>query len=254
MTLKQLWIGTSNWLRIPRLGGMFDPQPDVDDDGLLSQGTEPNYENGDEDGVDGKYIVKAKSQADKRDAMEKLQDGFNTLVEQLHGINEHLDRQVTQHQELMTRIEKLPQWMQALPEALDGQKEATQQMFQQLKASAAKQEQFADTVAQIPLETAKQTDALLNINHQLAAAADTDVQMADNFNNISGTLDKINHSALNQTEGIVEMNRAFATSDRYLKYVVTKQNKRFLWVFIGSMSLCVTVILALAGVIVYLNL
>lgn len=252
MTLKQLWVGTSNWLRIHRISGMFEQSPEVDDDGLLSQ-NDSNYPNGEENGNGGNYVVKTVPQSDKRDAIEKLQDGFNTLVEQLHGINEHLNRQVKQHQELMTRIEKLPEWMETLPEVLHGQKQATQQVFEQLKSSASRQELFADTVARIPAETAKQTDALLNINHQLAAAADTDVQMAENFNKFNGTLEKLDQSTQCQTDGILQLSKTFATSDRYLKYIVAKQNKRFLWIFVGSMSVCLTVICALAGVIIYLN-
>lgn len=251
MTLKQLWVGTSNWLRIGRIADMFERQPDVDDEGLLSHDADPNYP--DDNEPNGKYLVKTVHHTDKRDAMEKLQDGFDSLLEKLEGINEHLNSQVTQHQELMTRIEKLPQWMQAVPDALEGQKEATHQMLEQLKTSAVRQEQFADVLAQIPTQTAKQTDALVAINHQLAAAADTDVQMVENFNNFYQTLDKLNESTQSQTDGIHQMARTFALSERYLKYVVSKQNKRFLWVFIGSMGFCFTVICALAGIIIYVG-
>lgn len=250
MTLKQLWVGTSNWLRIGKIADMFDHQPQVDDDGLLSHDADPDYPDGDDH--NGKYLVKTVSHTDKRDAMEKLQDGFNSLLEQLQGINDHLNSQVTQHQELMTRIENLPQWMQAVPDALEDQKQVTHQMLEQLKTSTARQEQFADAVAQIPTQTSRQTDALVAINHQLAAAADTDVQMVENFNNFYKTLNKLDESTRSHTDGIHQMARTFAMSERYLKYVVSRQNKRFLWVFVGSITVCFTVICALAGIILYL--
>jgi len=108
-------------------------------------------------------------------------------------------------------------------------------------------------VERIPSETAKQTDALVNIDHQLAAAADTDVQMAESFNKFNQTLEELNRTAAGQTDGILQMSKTFATSDRYLKYIISKQNRRFMWVFVSAISVCVAVIVILTGVIIYLK-
>ena len=121
------------------------------------------------------------------------------------------------------------------------------------KSAAAKNHQFLGAVEKIPHETAKQTDALVDIDHQLAAAADTDVQMTESFNRFNQTLEKLNQSTLSQTDSIMQMSRTFSTSDRYLKYIVSRQNKRFLWVFIISLSVCIVVILILTGIILYLK-
>jgi hypothetical protein len=49
------------------------------------------------------------------------------------------------------------------------------------------------------------------------------------------------------------MSKTFATSDRYLKYIISRQNKRFAWIFIGAVSVCAAVILVLVGIIIYLR-
>jgi hypothetical protein len=110
-----------------------------------------------------------------------------------------------------------------------------------------------ETVEKIPTETAKQTDALVDIDHQLAAAADTDVQMAESFNKFNETLDKLNESTIGQTDGIMQMSKTFATSDRYLKYIMSRQRKSFMWVFMIAVGVCVLAILILAGIIIYLR-
>ena len=184
---------------------------------------------------------------------ERLQEGFNTLIEQLRGINEHLDRQLSQQAELMERIEKLPDWLEKFPTVVETQKRITEELLEQLKGAVAKQERFIDAVERIPSETAKQTDALVNIDHQLAAAADTDVQMAESFNKFNQTLEELNRTAAGQTDGILQMSKTFATSDRYLKYIISKQNRRFMWVFVSAISVCVAVIVILTGVIIYLK-
>jgi uncharacterized phage infection (PIP) family protein YhgE len=230
-----------------------DYQPQIDEDGLINPEPDAANSNGIEtDEQHRKVVVKAVAARGKTESLDKLQEGFGQLVEQLQGINNHLNQQVSQHQELMGRIEQLPKLLENFPKVVEGQKQITEHLFEQLKSAAAKNDQFLDAVEKIPNETAKQTDALVNIDHQLAAAADTDVQRAESFNKFNETLAKLNKSTLGQTDSISHMSKTFATSDRYLKYLISRQNRRFMWIFITAIGVCVGAILVLAGIIIYL--
>jgi len=257
MTIKDIWAETGNWLRSHKLSRIGNSRPDIDDEGLISQNSESTETAVDDVERTGqqsdKLIVKAVPPMDKHESLEKLHKGFNKLVEQLQDINEHLNRQVTQHEDLMGRIEQLPKLLESFPSVVENQKQITEQLLEQLRAAAAKNQQFLDAVERIPNETAKQTDALVDIDHQLGAAADADVQMAESFNKFNQTIDKLDQSTLAQTDSIMQMSRTFATSDRYLKYIVSRQNKRFVWVFITALSVCAAVILILTGIIIYLR-
>ena len=259
MTLKDWWSGTNSWLRSHGFAHDAGVDAELDDEGYISQESDEAREEIEQaDTAEAKdansVVVRAGGPGpEQAQSIEKMQEGFNQLVGQLRGINEHLSRQVTQHSELMERIEKLPEWLASFPSLVDGQKEITNQLLDQVKGAAAKQERFIDAVEKMPTETAKQTDALASIDHQLAAAADTDVQMAESFNKFNETLGKLNQSTAGQTDGILQMSKTFATSDRYLKYIISKQNKRFMWIFISAISVCVFVILILTGVIIYLK-
>ena len=153
----------------------------------------------------------------------------------------------------MRRIEQLPQLLEGFPGLLDNQKRIIDQLLEQVKSAGAKDQQFISAVEKIPAETARQTDALVDIDHQLAAAADTDVQMAESFNKFNETLDKLNQNTVGQTDSIAQMSRTFAAGDRYLKYIVSRQNKRFMWVFITAVSVCAAMVLILTGIIIYLR-
>jgi len=215
MTIKDIWSGTSKWLRSHSPSRSSNYKPDVDDDGLISQEAESTVTAVDDTGRTGqqsdKIVVKAIPPKDKHESLEKLHKGFNKLVEQLQDINEHLGRQVTQHENLMSRMEQLPSLLESFPSVVENQKRITEQLLEQLKSAAAKNQQFIDAVEKIPNETAKQTDS------------------------------------------IMQMSRTFATSDRYLKYIVSRQNKRFMWVFIIALGICVAVILILTGIVIYLK-
>ena len=257
MAFKDIWAQTGSWLRSHKIYRPADHRPEIDEEGLISH-EDDSIEPADTDGQpvepqNNNVVVKTVPQANRQEQIEKLQEGFDKLVNQLHGINEHLNRQAEQHEALMGRIKQLPELLESFPAIVENQKQVTEQLLEQLRSAAAKNEQFIDAVEKIPDETAKQTDALANIDHQLAAAADIDVQMADNFNNFNQTLDKLNQSTLNHTDGILQMSKTFAASDRYLKYIISKQSKRFMWIFITAISVCVVVILILTGIVIYLN-
>jgi len=253
MGFRDMLDDAGAWLRSHGLARGADIRPEVDDQGLISLDSPGDVESGEGGGGGENVMVKSVPPGEQGQSLEKVQEGFDKLIEQLRGINEHLNRQVTQHEGLMERIEKLPQWLESFPDVVENQKQITAELLEQLKGAVAKQQQFADSVERIPNETAKQTDALVNIDHQLAAAADTDVQMTESFNKFTETLGRLNQTAEGQTEGIMQMSKTFATSDRYLKYIIGKQNRRFVWVFIVSISVCLAVIMILAGIIVYLK-
>ena len=257
MALKELWSSTGRWLRKNNPLAPVAHQPQIGDDGLISRDDES-----DEQAIEGspraeirnnEVMVRSVPQTERQEQIEKLQKGFEQLVEQLKGINEHLDRQAGQQEELMGQIEQLPKILESFPQVVENQKRTTEELLDQLKNAAAKNEKFIDAVEKIPNETAKQTDALVNIDHQLGAAADLEVQRTESFNNFNNSLDKLNQSTMSQTDGIIQMSKTFAASDRYLKYIISRQNKRFMWIFIAAISVCVTAILILTGIVIYLN-
>lgn len=253
MGIKNLWKKTSGWVKNHKSSRLEAYKPQINSDGLINVPDEPEKpEDVSKEELPNQVVVKTVSSNDKTQSIEKLQKGFDKLIEQLQGINEHLTHQVTQHDELMGQMQKLPEILEGFPAVVENQKQLTEQLMQQLNTKSAKDEQFMDAVERIPTETAKQTDALVDINHQLGAAADADVQIAQSFNKFNETLDKLNQSTTGQSDSITQMSRTFATSDRYLKYLMSKQNKRVMWMFIITAGVLVVAVSALAGIILYI--
>jgi predicted nuclease with TOPRIM domain len=255
MTLREILSGTSHWLRSHRFEPAGRCRPALDNDGLLAINLDDGEEYDDRRGSaapSAPVVVSTVAAVERREPAEKLQEGLDRLVDQLQRINNHLSEQLAQHQELMGRVRQLPQLLESLPSAVENQKQLTSRLMDQLRVTAAKDQQFTDAVARIPAEAARQTDALTRIDHQLAAAAESDVQLGENFVRFRDTLERLNHNTMSNTEGIVQMSRTFAASDRYLKEVIARLNKRYAWVLAGAVSVCLLVISSLIGVIVYL--
>jgi chromosome segregation ATPase len=231
-----------NWLRkqFPSSHSDFD-RPAVSDDGLIIHNQTAPEE---KDPVQT-VAVRGKGEVDK------FQGGFETLIDQIKGINDHLNKQIEQHENLLARIEQFPQLLENFPAVVENQKALTEQLVLQLKANILKDQQLLAAIEKIPAESAKQTDALQAIDRQLAAAADVDIQLIETFGKFNEMLGKLNQSTKDHTNGIAQMSRTFAASDRYLKYIVAKQTRQFMWVFYSALGVCVIVILLLVGIIIF---
>ncbi|MGD9110002.1 MAG: hypothetical protein PVG93_03585 [Phycisphaerales bacterium] len=270
MGLKDLLTKTGRRIRSVKLAKFLNHTPVVDNEGFLQTEDEDTAKQTEQGGpqqakpesqqnepeVDTAVLAKsvpAVPAPSRNESLERIQEGFNKLIDQLENINGNLNRQLTQHQQLMDRLDKLPPLLEGFGPGLENQQQLTNQLIEQLREAAGKNRQFIEAVERIPTETAKQTDALANIDHQLAAAADSDAQMAQSFEKFHQSLDRLDQSTTGQTDSIMQMSRTFAASDRYLKYIISRDKKRMFWLFVVSIGVCVFVVLTLAGIIIYLS-
>ncbi|MGA2916531.1 MAG: hypothetical protein ABSE89_10945 [Sedimentisphaerales bacterium] len=188
---------------------------------------------------------------DRVEALQVIQHSFEQLVEKLGGINENIDRQIKQNEELIQRMTELPHLLQNFPESLKNQKAVIDGMIDQLKVQALKSQQFIATVEKIPAAAEKQTNALSDMAVQLGACADVDAQLAAGFTKFNSITDKLKDNVENQTNSIIQLSKTFSASDRYLKYILNTQHRRFMWVFGISLGVC-TFAIAMLIIVIFL--
>ncbi len=241
MEVRAIWVRFRGWLRNRgyAVNGDFD-QPPLNDDGMIIQ-----KEAGEERNPVQTVAVRGKPE------MEKFQAGFETLVDKLQSINDHLNKQVVQHENLMARIEQFPKLLESFPAVVDNQKLLSEQLVSQLKAGMFKDQQLLSAVERIPMESAKQTDVLAAIDRQLTAAADVDIQMTETFGKFNESIAKLSQATKEHTNGLTQMSRTFAASDRFLKFMVARQTRQMIWIFYSALGICVAVILILVCIILF---
>ena len=191
-------------------------------------------------------VVRMDSVVKKKDSSELISEGFGKLIDQLEGINTNLDLQAKRHDALMDRINNLPELLNSLPKAAESQRQIAQALVEQMKEKSLKEQQFVEAIEKIPTETLKQTNTLAEMNRTLSVSADIDAQMGETFNKFNDTVAKLCTGTEDQSESIRQMNKTFAASDRYLKYLITKQNRRFMWMFITTAGVCAFAIAVVA--------
>ena len=154
MALKNLWTKTSKWLRNQDLGGFVDNNAQVGSDGLINaESNTPSPAGESPAGQKNEVVVKTAGAMDKAQSLEKMQQSFDKLVDRLQGIHEHLGRQVTQHEDLMSHLEQLPKILESFPAVVENQCKLTEQLSEQLKTNMLKEQQFVETIEKIPAES-----------------------------------------------------------------------------------------------------
>ncbi len=191
--------------------------------------------------------------ADRTEALQMIQGSFEQLVDKLGGINDNLGRQVEQNAQLLKRIDEIPQLLQNFPESMKNQRMVVDSLIEQLKAQALKNQQFAESVGKIPETAEQQTSAIKEMAGQIAASAAVDTQILEGMRKFNIITDKLKDNVEGQTDGIIQMSRTFASSDRYLKFILNTQHKRFMWVFITALSISTFAVIALLIVIFVLK-
>jgi DNA repair ATPase RecN len=255
MILKSFWVGTSNWLRTHTPFEVIDHHPDIDNEGLLC--TQPgqcaDYMQDAPDPQHDQAIVKAINASEKREPLEKLQDGFNQLIKQLEGINAHLGQQVSQHETLVGHVEQLPEVLNSIPDLIQNQKQATEDLYEMMRETVAKDEQFMTSVERIPEEAARQTKALRKLDERLDASAGLDSQLMEGLGQFNETLAQLHTTAQGQTDYMGRMAKAITDRDCHFRQMMFQQNRRFAWVFFAVVGLSVSCAALVAGVVFYLR-
>ena len=172
---------------------------------------------------EGRLAVKSEVGANQERWMMRLEVSFGRLAEELSSINENL------------RV----------------QAELERELSEQMRANCLKSEEFCDVVSKIPAETARQSEVLGSIAGELSRSRDSAEEMSERFEQFNGEIRRLSENTECQRDGILQMSRAYMTSDRYMKYLITKQNKRFAVLFSVGLGVCLTAVFVLAGVLVY---
>jgi methyl-accepting chemotaxis protein len=190
---------------------------------------------------------------DKREPLEKLQAGFNQLIEQLEGINAHLGQQVSQHKTLVGHVEQIPEVLNSIPDLIKNQKQATEDLYEMMRQTMAKDEQFVMSVERIPEETARQTKALHQIDERLDASAGLDTKLVEGVGRFNQSLDQLHSSTQTQTEYMSQMAKTMADREDRFRQMMSRQNRRLTWLLLALAGLGISSLALVAGAVFYLR-
>ena len=156
-------------------------------------------------------LTQAVQRPSAEESLQKLTHGLGHMLEQLDSICNNLDKHSSQNQELIEKISELPTILKEMPE-----------------------------------HAQKQVEAFENVKDQLEQNANTHKEMLGGFFKFNENLQELNSNSSCQNDNLLKLGKSFTSSERYFKYMLDKQSKRFMWVFIISMFVSLSCVV-LAG-------
>lgn len=174
----------------------------------------------------------------KKDSAELFSDAVNKLVEKLEGINTSLDLQVHHNQQLVEKMDRLPELLSSLPGNAERQEKIFTELTEQMRQKTRQDE--------------RSVEALSGIHEKVTACAEIEGKISDHFVDLGRSLTKLDENTVSQTDWIQHLNRSYTSSEQYLRDALTKQQKRFYWLFGLSLAVSVLTLTALAVAVIML--
>lgn len=174
----------------------------------------------------------------KKEPAEVLNQAVDKLVEKLEGINDNLTQQVSQNQQLVQRMDVLPDMLSKIPKAVEQQQQAFARVAEQLEQKIQRDEQVAEE--------------LVGIHEKVSSAVQVSGQMSEKFGCFTESLAKLDQDTISQTDWLRQLSSSLSASERYFKYALEKQQKRFYWILGISLGVCLAAIVGLIIGIFYL--
>lgn len=181
----------------------------------------------------------------KKDHAERFTESVHQLVNKLEGIHDHLGRQVDQNEQLLAKMGQLPELLKTMPEAISRQEQAVYSLLNQLQEKSRQDQEVLSLLSSLPDQSARQSRTLGEIHQQLAQSLREETQLNEQVSRVSDVLKKLDKNTVSQTEWLEHMSRTFMVTDRYLKLTLAKQQRRFLWILIVCMGICLLSVLGL---------
>jgi len=183
----------------------------------------------------------------KKDSAEIVGEAVNKLVDRLEQINASISLQIQQNELLVDKINQIPDLLSGLPQQAQEQRQILQDLTTELKTKAANDQKLLVLMAGMSDHAAEQTGKLGQIHEHLEATAKVDREICDNLGKFNASIEKLDSDTVSQTEWIQQKSRAFSATDRYLKYTLARQQRRFMWIFVISMAVS---LVAISGLVI----
>ena len=189
----------------------------------------------------------------KRDqAIENLQNGFNTLTGLMGSIRDNLETQNSRQQELMSLLSQLPQSLEGLPEASRVQSETLKAIHQQLATQNGHQNKLGDILERISQASAEQRRTLDALDERFETVTQHDAAISQNLSSVGNALQSMSKNSAASAEVLNQMKENTSARDAELERILHRQGTRFTTMLAVAIFLSVAALVAVS-VIGYLG-
>ncbi len=246
MSSKQpsIWGRFANLFKKNRNNGNSTSElPSIGNDGLLADPVEYPEPGASEGEQESERTVNPLMRWGRREqALSRLQEGYERVNQVIEEIQKHLAQQGERTDRICNALETLARSMGDVPTLSRLQAQSLEAIAGHIEAGNARVQQLADSVGELPKASRAQTETLNGIKKQLEVTGEQNLVTSQTMEKLSTAIATLGELNSSQVEALRQMNMKADDQNERLSHLVSRQNKRFIMLFV------VTVILALGAI------
>ncbi len=229
---KTIWKRFGGWIKGNRYGGVGNDVNNLDAEGLL---VDLNLS-------DDQIVLKNR----KMKPIAAIEEGFSKLTEVIREMNDN----VSQHREQAADLNrKVTMLVDLLPDGLRKQNQNFGELTEQIKIQTLRHEQVAEMLKLLPDQTRKQLDQLDRLSSAMETSVKNQSLQSEAFSQFNTNVKNVSDHSKAQAASLANIGRMMEENERHLQNMIDIQNKRFSKLFIATIALAVTAVVAVCAVI-----
>lgn len=231
-------MGMRDWFN--RLGGKARRDTSATDRDSSYTSTEPA-------GSGGAGLMRWGS---RHQTVEKLQAGYERLLDLCQTIDDHLQSQQDQGQQAVNSLSQLTTSIQEVPNLLGQLSQRLDRIADQALKTSSSTERLSDAIDQLIPAQKSQNDLLSCVNRQLSESSQTNAQLAEVVVELKGAMHVLARSEQERGrvfEGLAQM---IQQRDNDVSRLLKEHTRTFKWAWASGLSVAiVAVVIALAAIL-----
>jgi hypothetical protein len=178
----------------------------------------------------------------RRNAVEKLQVGYERLLNLCQTIDDHLQSQRGQGQQAVDSLSQLSSSIQEVPTLLGQLGQRLDRIADQAIKASSSTERLSDAIDQLIPAQRSQNDLLSCVHRQLSESSATNAQLAEVVVELKGAMNVLARSEQERGKVFEGLAQLIQQRDSDFTHMLKEHTRAFKWAWAGSLSVAVIAI------------
>jgi chromosome segregation ATPase len=193
---------------------------------------------------DGRADVTALSRRRRNEiAIERLQDGYDKVVELIDSIQKHQQQQEARAVEISSSLAQVAQALETIESTDERQGETLGRIADELRSANERAAEWGQAVSRLPPIVESQRESLEGLNRHMEALGQRDEHLTESLGSFREVVSSLSDATTASSVAIKSLQMSTIEGDERIAALMREQNKRFNMLFGVTLALVVIAIL-----------
>jgi chromosome segregation ATPase len=183
--------------------------------------------------------------------LEKLQDGYLQVIELVDTIRKHQDRQDERAVEFSTSLSKMASTLAEIEKGNHQQVDQLGNIAEELRAGNKRGDHWQEVLAEFPKTAQAQREALMSVTRQMEAVGDRDDKMTGSLDSLREAVTALGDATTASSVAVKNLQMTAIEDSERTADLLEAQNKRFTMLFALTVTVTLTLVALVTGVLAY---